>query len=465
MKMPKLASSCQPAMLGFTVLIFAMNFVPARADRVDDYVHEQMRSSGIPGLSLAVIEDGVIVKVAGFGLANVETGTAAVPGTVYKTASLSKPVLAAAIMLLVQDGKLALDDKASMYLEGSPPSWKDITVRHLLSHTSGIVRDPTEYRPYEEPDVTDIIASVYSLPLSFQPGEQWLYSNVGYYVLAEIISQSSGQLWSEFIAKRLFAPAGMTSTRTTTTTEIVPQRASGYTQKDEAMLNAEDWIAVRPSGAFLSTVLDMAKWDALENGAGPLTPSSREQMRTAVMLNDNRLTRHGLGWYVESLLGHRRIHHDGQFPGFRSAYERFEDDKLTVIVLANLDNKSLQRLAVTIAGFYVPGLTAPRFSLNARSLNETAENGEPVEIGITARAENKAAPDSVVEIEVFDAADKLVHKHIRSSEDFAAEEVKTYTFSWTPTTPGVYTVNAGVYGPRWILSYAWQQKIATIAVE
>ena len=172
--------------------------------------------------------------------------------------------------------QINLHDKVSTYLDGTPDTSKEITVRHLLTHTSGIVRDPSDYHPYDEQEPTEVIKAVYSVPLSFQPGEKWLYSNVGYYVLAEIITKASGEPWNHFIAERLFMPAHMTSTRTTTVSEIVPNRATGYQQRDNRMVNAENWIAVRPSGAFLSTVLDLAKWDAFLYSDNVLSAASRK---------------------------------------------------------------------------------------------------------------------------------------------------------------------------------------------
>ena len=200
---------------------------------VDDYIKRRMRDLHIPGLSMAVVKEGKIIAAKGYGVANLETNTPATPGTVYKTASLSKPFIAAAVLLLKQEGKINLDDKVSKYLDGTPDTWKEITVRHLLTHTSGIVRDPSDYHPYDEQEPTEVIKAVYSVPLSFQPGEKWLYSNVGYYVLAEIITKASGEPWNHFIAERLFMPAHMTSTRTTTVSEIVPNRATGYQPNGE----------------------------------------------------------------------------------------------------------------------------------------------------------------------------------------------------------------------------------------
>jgi len=142
----------------------------------------------------------------------VETNSLATAETVYKAASLSKPFIAAATLLLIQEGKIGLDDKVSKYLEDHLRVGKAITISHLLTHTSGIVRDPVDYHPYSDQPITAVIRSVYPVPLSFPPGDRWLYSNVGYYALAEIITKVSGKQWDEFIAERLFAPARMTST-------------------------------------------------------------------------------------------------------------------------------------------------------------------------------------------------------------------------------------------------------------
>ena len=150
-----------------------------RADDIEDYLLREMKNMGIPGLSLAVVQDGRLVKSAGYGLANIETAAPAKPETVYKIASLCKPILATAVVLLAQQGKLQLDDKAANYLESAPASWGNITIRQLLSHTSGIVRDPGDYHPCVKQPITAVIESAYSIPLKFQPGGQWLYSNIG----------------------------------------------------------------------------------------------------------------------------------------------------------------------------------------------------------------------------------------------------------------------------------------------
>jgi D-alanyl-D-alanine carboxypeptidase len=334
----------------------ASSTATAFADDVDDYIKVQMQKRHIPGLSLAVVKDGKVLKAAGYGLANVETNTPATPETVYKIASISKQFMGAAIVLLAQDGKLGLDDQISKYLDGTPEAWKDITVRHLLTHTSGLVEDPPGFEPFKTQPDAELVKLAYPTKLLFEPGEKYSYSNLGYFALGEIIHKLSGKPWSEFLTERVFAPARMTATRTTTTTDIVPQRASGYAWNKDKLEHAENWVAVRPSGAFLSTVLDMAKWDEALYSEAILSSSLREQMWTPVKLNDGTTHQYGLGWNLEPWQGHKRVHHRGGLPGFLSDFERFVDDKLTVIVMINTTSADPGKIALNVAGFYVPAL-------------------------------------------------------------------------------------------------------------
>lgn len=331
----------------------------AHADKVDDYIQTQMQRRHIPGLSLAVVKDGKIVKTKGYGLANVETNTPATPETVYKIASISKQFLAAGIMLLAQEGKLGLDDKVSKYLEGTPEAWTKMTVRHLLTHTSGLVEDPPSFEPFKiQPDV-DVVKSAYTTKLLSAPGEKFSYSNLGYFALGEIIHKVSGKPWNEFLTDRIFVPVGMTATRVTTTTDIVSHRASGYDWKKDKLENAENWVAVRPSGAFLSTVLDMVKWDAALRTDSVLPSSVREQMWTPLKLNNGTSIPYGFGWGLAPWQGHKRVFHNGGLPGFLSDFERFVDDKLTVIVMINSTSADPGKIALNVAGFYVPALAPP----------------------------------------------------------------------------------------------------------
>ncbi|HEX7329960.1 MAG TPA: serine hydrolase [Pyrinomonadaceae bacterium] len=344
----------------FAFLLLLTISVAVRADEVDDYVKRQMERQHVPGVSILVVKDSKVVKSQGYGLANVELNVAVTPDTVFKIGSVSKQFIASGIMLLVQDGKISLDDNISKFLEGTPDTWKPITVRHLLTHTSGIVREAPGFDPLKIQNDADVIKTAYSLPLQFTPGEKYEYCNVGYFSLAEIISKVSGKSWGDFLHERVFAPLGMNSTRTTTMTDLVPNRANGYVWRNGKLQNASIYFALRPSGAFLSTVSDLAKWDAALQTGELLKQSTLAQMWTPVKLNNGTTHPYGFGWELEPVGGHKRVNHGGSLPGFRAQLTRFIDDKVTVVVLTNGDNANPGAIALGVANFYIPGLLPDR---------------------------------------------------------------------------------------------------------
>lgn len=350
-------------LLSFLSVFFLVSSILAQAaDKIDDFVKSEMQKQHIPGVSLAVIKNGKITKVKSYGLANVETNVPVTTETVFKIGSISKPIIAMGIMLLVEEGKISLDDKVNKYLEGTPESWKDITIRNLLSHTSGIIREAPGFNPAKiQPDI-DVIKTAYPLPLNFTPGEKYEYCNVGYFSLAEIIRKVSGKSWSEFLTERIFKPLGMNSTRTTTFDDIVPHRANAYSFIGNKLTNAEIYSAVRPSGAFLSTILDLAKLEAALNGASFLKPESRKLMWTPFKFNDGKNSVYGLGWRIDEVNGRKRIGHGGTLNGFKSHFARFVDDGVTVIVLTNLDQVDSSEFSSKIAGLYIPTVSKRQFN-------------------------------------------------------------------------------------------------------
>ena len=344
----------------FALLFLFVTTVAAQADKVDDYVKAEMQRQRIPGISIAVIKNGKVIKAEGYGLANTELNVPARPETVYKIGSLSKQLIATGIMLLMQEGKLSLDDKISKFLDGTPDTWKDITIRHLLTHTSGIVREAPGFDPYKIQSDADVIKTAYPLTLRFTPGEKWEYCNVGYFALAEVIRKISGRAWSDFLNERIFSPLEMKATRTTTVTDIVPNRADGYIWREGRLHNADIFFALRPSGAFLSTVLDLAKWDASLYSDQILKAATREMMWSPVKLNNGNSHPYGFGWELDAPGGHKRVQHGGSLPGFRSTIARYVDDKLTVIVLTNADNANPGAVALGVADTFIPGVIPQR---------------------------------------------------------------------------------------------------------
>jgi D-alanyl-D-alanine carboxypeptidase len=327
-----------------------------QADKVDDFIKAEMQRQNIPGVSVAVIKDGKPIKIKGYGLANVETQTPVTTETVFKIGSISKPIIAMGIMLLVEEGKISLDDKVSKFLEGTPETWKDITVRHLLSHTSGIIREAPGFNPAKIQPDADVIKTAYQSPLVFTPGEKYQYCNVGYFSLAEIVRKVSGKPWGEFLTERILKPLGMNSTRTTTFDDIVPNRANGYSFRNNKLSNSEVYVALRPSGAFLSTISDLVKLEAALNGKDFLKPETRKMMWTPFKFNDGKDSNYGLGWTIDTVNGRKRIGHGGSLNGFRSWFARFVEDGVIVIVLTNLDQLDSNRFSTDIAAQYIPAL-------------------------------------------------------------------------------------------------------------
>ena len=327
------------------------------ADSVDRLVAAEMARLHIPGVAVAVVRAGKVLRAQGYGMADLEHGIPVTPQTVFKIASVSKQFLATGIMLLAQDGRLSLDDSIAKYFSDAPESWRGITVRHFLTHTSGVLREGPAFDPLKAQPDSIVIRSTFASPLEFPTGSKYQYCNVCYFTLADIITRVSGKPWDEFLAERVFRPSGMTATRTTSATEIVPHRARGYAWRDGRFVNAPEYLALRPSGAFLSTVLDLAKWDAAMYEERLLTRASREAMWKPVRLTGGGWSGYGFGWTLDSVDGHWRVHHGGSLPGFRAEMARFPNDSLTVIVLANGDGARPEVIARAVARYYLSKAT------------------------------------------------------------------------------------------------------------
>ncbi|MFT3869559.1 MAG: serine hydrolase [Nibricoccus sp.] len=358
-RLPSLRRGHRPSLAAFLGLSCALSLGAVsgvQADDVDDYIAAQMSRQHIPGLSLAVLKDGKPVKMQGYGIANLELGTPATPETVYQIGSVSKQFIAAGIVCLSTEGKVGLDDSIRKYLEDAPEAWQPITVRHLLTHTSGLVRETPGLQLKAQSEI-DALRAAYATPLAFQPGEKWQYSNLGYFALAEVISRAAQIPWPRYLQERIFAPLGMSATRTTTIEELVLQRAGGYQWLDtQQYQNCPLIPGVRPSGALLSSVRDLAKWDAALYSDAVFSPQQRELLWTPVKLNDGTEKPYGFGWETGKTGKHRHAKHGGTMLGFRSQLLRFPDDRLTVVVLTNATQVVTEKIALGIAAFYLPDL-------------------------------------------------------------------------------------------------------------
>lgn len=334
-----------------------------KPDEVDQYVEAFIKKRSIPGLSLAVVRDGKLVKVAGYGLANLELNVPAKPESVYEIGSISKHFTAEAILLLAEDGKLSLDDPLSKHLNEIPAAWKSITLRQILTHTSGLkdweAANVLSYR--REYTADEFIKLMSPFPLDFAPGEKWAYTNTGFPLLGMVIERASGKSFEDFMTERIFKPLGMSATRFNRPSHIVPNHAGGYVDEEGTLRKGEPLRpqVIAPNGGMLTTVLDMAKWERVFYTEQLLKRSSLEQMQMPVQLNNGASFNSGLGVFLDTFRGHRLILHNGStVAGFSAVFYSYPDDKLTVIVLCNIDRgNAVNSLATRVASFYGPKVT------------------------------------------------------------------------------------------------------------
>lgn len=328
--------------------------------RVNQFVKAEMRRAKVPGVSLAVIKDGKPLIVKSYGFANLEHRTPVTPETFFQSASVGKQFTAFAVMLLVEEGKVDLNEKIGKYLD-VPDTWQNITVRHLLTHTSGLPRsvpDLDERRDYTDAELWDIMKQ--GRPTS-PPGNAWRYSKLGYLTLGFLVAKAGGKPYYAFVQERIFNPLGMATARTISEADIVPNRAAGYRLVNGEVKNQE-WVSPSmnsgPDGSFYFTILDMVKWDAALTARKLLKRSSYDAMWTPVRLTDGTTRPYGFGWRFQELAGRRVIEHDGGYQGFASHISRYPDDNLSVIMFANLRPVSLGSMTHQVAQLVNPNLKA-----------------------------------------------------------------------------------------------------------
>lgn len=341
-----------------------------RADAIDDYIRAELKRQGVPGMSLGVVRDGKTLKAEGYGLANVEHDVPAARHTVYQSGSVGKQFTAAAVMLLIEDGKLALEDPIALHLPGAPEAWNAITVRHLLTHTSGLgdyIGALDMRRDYSE---DELLRKAYGIPPISPPGREWRYSNTGYMLLGVLVSKLSGKFYGEVLRERVFNALFMKTARVMSEADIVPNRAAGYRWADGALRNQE-WVApsinTSGDGSLYLSVDDLIKWNIALDSEAVLKKASLKKMWEPGRTADGKPTGYGFGWFIDEVHGHRRLHHGGAWQGFTSHVERYPDHRLAVIVLMNMAGPSKPgepggdpaRIAAAVAALVEPALRGP----------------------------------------------------------------------------------------------------------
>ncbi len=353
-----LLSAASPTLSGLSAQVNR----PAANDlaEMDRRIRAEMADNNIPGVVIGVASRGRLLHVQSYGMANVELRVPVSDSTVFEIGSISKQFVAAATMLLVEEGRVELDAGIHEYLADLPSEWLGVTVRQLLTHTSGIP-DYEEIQTYEAyrfrftPE--EIIRVAHSRPMDFEPGTGWYYSNTGFFLLSLIVERVEGRPLGQVLRSRIFEPLGMDQTRLADPEDIIPHRASGY-WVDRMGVELMNRDATQPSstlgaGGILSSVHDMAKWDEALYSDRILSDASRAAMWTSTVLPNGDDTGYGFGWSVGEYRGRRSVGHSGMVAGFVADFRRLPDEELAFIVLANRYRVSSGRIRDIVADTFL----------------------------------------------------------------------------------------------------------------
>lgn len=329
---------------------------------LDQQVQSHLEEHNIPGGLVAVASRGRIIHLKTYGMANVELAVPVSDSTVFEIGSISKQFVSAIVMLLMQENKLKLDDPIQKYLSDLPSEWLGVTVRQLLTHTSGIP-DYEEIRTYDiyrfrlTPE--EIIKIAHSRPMDFAPGTGWFYSNTGYFLLSMIVERIEGHPLGQVLESRIFGPLLMTQTRMADPEAIIRHRASGYWVNKAGELinrNPTETSSTLGAGGILSSVYDLTKWDEALYENQLFSDDSKEAMWAHTILPNGDSTGYAFGWNVRQYKGLRRLSHSGQVAGFVANFARFPDEEAAIIVFLNRYRVSSSRLSKAVLHTFMPSL-------------------------------------------------------------------------------------------------------------
>ncbi len=314
---------------------------------------EQIIQSSVTGKrfmgTVLVAQNGEILLDKGYGYANLEWEIPDSPEAKFRLGSITKQFTAACILLLEERGKLKTDDPVKKYMPDAPAAWDKITIYNLLTHTSGIPSFTgfPDYRSTEAVPTTPekLVARFRDKPLDFQPGEKWNYSNSGYVLLGYLVEKISGQSYKDFVQENIFKPLGMNDSGYDSNSAVILHRAYGYSPGSNGPVNAGyiDMSIPFSAGALYSTTHDLLRWEQGLFGGKLLSAASLKKMTTPFKEN------YACGLSVRTVNGHTEIDHGGGIEGFNTELAYYPDDKLTIVVLANLNGGAPETIATQLA--------------------------------------------------------------------------------------------------------------------
>lgn len=323
--------------------------------RIDSLALASIEGGSVAALSIGVKRGGDLLLTKGYGLADIENGVSATAETVYRIGSITKQFTAAAVMQLVEAGQIDIDASMTEYLPDYPAAGQDVTIRHLLTHTSGIksYTGLASWAPKKTLDLSDeeLVDLFKDEPVDFAPGERFLYNNSGFYLLGMIIEAVSGESYRDYLDAHVFGPLGMSRSLYCDERPIVPGRAEGYEQDGGELVNAEYLSMNQPgaAGALCSTVPDLLLWTSALRSGRVVSGASYGQMTISGTLNSGDDTGYGFGLGVGDLGGNSSVAHGGGINGFSTMMAHYMESDLDIVVLSNTASEDAGRVAQTIA--------------------------------------------------------------------------------------------------------------------
>lgn len=362
--------------------------------KVDAIAREYLAKPGGVGLSIAVAEKGKVLLAKGYGIADAEFDVLAGSATLFRIGSVTKQFTAALILRFVEQGKLTLDDPLSKFVPSFPLQGRTVTIRQLLNHTSGIKSYTDIGEPWHkvwplELSHDELLALVKDAPFDFEPGTDFRYSNTGYYLLGMVIEKVAGKSYGEALQTEICVPLGLTRTRYDSNSELIKDRAQGYTLEKGELVNDQPIGMSQPgaAGAILSTGEDLVRWQMALTSGRVVKPESFAQMTKSTVLPNGRDTKYGFGLASDEFVGHARVAHGGGIFGFNSMLLWIRDADVHVAVVSNGEPVSSSKIAeaITYAALGIEKAAPKDEPISPERIRELAGEYEIAELGLGAR--------------------------------------------------------------------------------
>ena len=391
----KLLLTLTSFLIALSVNAQKVNETDARlTNEFDRLLSAQFKSDG-PGAAVLVARNGQIIYKKGIGIADLELNVAMQPDMIFRIGSITKQFTAVAILQLAEKGKLSVDDDITKYVTGFPTHGQTITIRHLLTHTSGI-KSYTSMRTWDpmvrRKDMTpeELINFFRDEPMDFLPGTRFLYNNSGYILLGYIIEKVTGISYANYIEENIFKPAGMKNSKYDNHSTIIPNRAKGYQQGRDAVINADFLSMTQPyaAGSLLSTVEDLYKWNKALHSYSLIKKESLDQAFKSYKFEDGKETGYGFGWQLGNIQGSPAIEHGGGINGFLTYSIYLPEADIFVAIFSNCNCNAPEivtsKIAAVALGKPFPEKETAIEPANLKEFSGIYQNEEGTEREITA---------------------------------------------------------------------------------